>query len=340
MSGDRAVDLSDQVAVVTGGGRGIGRAHALALASRGAQVVVNDLGATNVDGTGPDASVAEEVAAEIRALGGDAVASSDDVSTVDGGDAIIATALERFGRLDVLIHNAGFIRSGPFGALSRADFDAVMGVNVGGALNVGQPAWRHMLEAGYGRILFTTSYAITGLAFKVPYATAKAALIGLTRTLAAEAAAEAMARPSLDLVVNAVSPLAETRLGGPSMQSVFGTQVLDPAMVAAAAVYLSSPACRLNGAVVQAGASHIGQIFYAMTDGWAKGTADLSPEDVRDHLPREPDLSQSFVLVSPSAATGRIAGRVLGDDDEAAARIEHWMAAFAPGANVVPESPR
>lgn len=146
---------------------------------------------------------------------------------------MVETALQEFGQLDIVIHNAGMIRSAPFAELSLDDFHAVMAVHVGGALHVGRPAWGHMLERGYGRMLLTTSGGVFGMAGGVPYSTAKAALIGMARSLKHEAD-----NSRADLKVNVVGPLADTRMGGPS-QPVFG-DLADPSQVSAVVAYLVS----------------------------------------------------------------------------------------------------
>ena len=145
-----------RVAVVTGGGRGLGRSYALLLASRGAKVVVNDSGGS-LDGEGVDSGPAERVVSEITAAGGQAVACTESVSTPEGGDSIVRTALEHYGRVDILIHNAGNVRRGSLKEMSYEDFDAVLDVHLRGAFNVVRPAFPLMCEAGYGRIVLTSS---------------------------------------------------------------------------------------------------------------------------------------------------------------------------------------
>ncbi len=171
-----------RVAVVTGAGRGIGRAHALLLAERGARVVVNDLGGS-MDGVGADAEPASTVAAEIVAAGGVAIADSSDVASAAGAQSLVDAAIERFGRLDVLVNNAGIIR---WAGLPEADEDNLashLAVHVMGSFNTTRAAWPQMVEQGYGRIVMTTSSGMFGLPNNLAYATAKAGVIGLTRSL-------------------------------------------------------------------------------------------------------------------------------------------------------------
>src|SRR5271163_1494406 len=175
-----------RVAVVTGAGRGLGRSYAMLLASRGAKVVVNDPGGS-LAGEGMDAVPADHVVSEITAAGGQAVACTESVTTREGGDAIIRTALEHYRRLDILIHNAGNVRRGSLKEMSHEDFDAVLDVHLRGAFNVVRPAFPVMCEAGYGRIVLTSSigglYGNHGVA---NYAAAKAGLIGLSNVVALE----------------------------------------------------------------------------------------------------------------------------------------------------------
>ena len=195
-----------RVAIVTGAGRGIGRAHALLLADRGASVVVNDLGGS-MEGLGADAGVAAGVAEEIVASGGAAAADGSDVATPAGARTLIETALERFGRLDILINNAGIIR---WAGLPDADEDNLashLAVHTVGSFNTTRAAWPHMVEQGYGRIVMTTSTGIFGLPQNLSYATAKAAVIGLTRSLKTAGA-------RYGIKINLIAPAAFTRMAG------------------------------------------------------------------------------------------------------------------------------
>ena len=271
------VDLSGQVAVVTGGGRGIGRAHALLLAERGAAVVVNDIGA-GIDGSGADADVAGEVVDEIERAGGRALASTDDVATPEGGAALVTKALDAFGSLELLVHNAGVVLAGPFADQPMADVRRVLDVHLLGAWHVGQPAWKAMAEGGYGRIVLTTSGAIFGHPMVGAYAAAKHGLIGLTKAMHQEAALS-----GLDIKVNAVAPIGATRMAREAQKERFG-DLMDPAAVAAVVVYLLSPQSPCSGEVFHAGGSHACRIFVGQTLGWAAGRAGVTPEEIADHL--------------------------------------------------------
>ena len=171
-----------RVAIVTGAGRGIGRAYALLLADRGASVVVNDLGGS-IGGSGADAGVASGVAEEIAAAGGAAIANGDDVAQAGGAQALVDAAIGEFGRLDILVNNAGIIRWAGFPRADAENLASHLAVHVAGSFNTTRAAWPHMVEQGYGRIVMTTSSGVFGLPENLSYATAKGAVIGLTRSL-------------------------------------------------------------------------------------------------------------------------------------------------------------
>lgn len=213
---DPAHDLgfAGRVAIVTGAGNGLGRAYALHLARHGARVVVNDLGG-GIRGDGPSANPAAEVVADIVAAGGDAVANTDSVATREGGEAIVATALDTWGRVDVVVNNAGVAPTGAgIDTLTEAEYGNVLGTHLDGAFHVTGPAWRHMREAGYGRVVNTWSGSVFGMPFVLPYATAKAAIIGMTRSLAAEGGEHG-------IKVNAVAPVAWTRMTASGFEQAY-----------------------------------------------------------------------------------------------------------------------
>ena len=180
----RTFRFDGRVAVITGGARGLGRSYALLLASRGAKVVVNDPG-TSLEGEGVDPGPAAELVREITAAGGEAIACIDSVATTAGGKAIVDTALERYGRLDILIHNAGITRRASIRDMTNEQFDTVLNVHLRGAFNVGQPAFTHMCDAGYGRVVLTSSIAaLYGEATVLNYSVAKAGIVGFANVLA------------------------------------------------------------------------------------------------------------------------------------------------------------
>lgn len=284
--------FDDQVAVITGAGGGLGRQYALLLASRGARVVVNDIGGS-VTGDGSDAVAAGAVTGEIRDLGGEAVADSHSVTSPEGGQAIIDTALNAWGRVDIVINNAGIVRDAPFEDMTADRFEPLLDVHLKGACYVTRPAWKAMCEQGYGRILNTCSAAgILGAAGMSNYGSAKTGLIGLTRVLAAEAAGR-------DIKVNAIAPIAYTRMlahsvdgaaqpDDPAAQAVLENLVsqylqrLDPALVAPVAAYLTHRDCPVSGEIYTVGAGHVSRFFIGRTRGFYR--PGLSIEDVRDHL--------------------------------------------------------
>ena len=197
--------FDDRVAVVTGAGRGLGRSYALLLASRGARVVVNDTG-TSLTGDGADPGPADEVVREIEAAGGQATACTESVATAVGGQAIIQAALDHFGRIDVLIHNAGTVRRASLTDMSYDDFDAVLDVHLRGAFHVVRPAFPLMRAARYGRIVLTSSIGgLYGNHDVANYAVAKAGVIGLSNVVALEGAAD-------DVKCNVIVPSAVTRM--------------------------------------------------------------------------------------------------------------------------------
>lgn len=250
--------FDDRVAVITGGGRGLGREYALLLASRGARVVVNDPGGS-LTGDGTDEGPAHEVVREIVAAGGQAVASTESVATAEGGKAIIAAATEHFGRIDILIHNAGIVRRGSLKELSYADFESVLDVHLRGAFHVVRPAFPLMCAAGYGRIVLTSSigglYGNHGVA---NYAAAKAGIVGLTNVAALEGAAEGV-------TCNAIIPGAVTRMAEGLDTSAYPPMGSD--LVAPAVGWLAHETCSVSGELFVAIAGRVARAFVAETPG-------------------------------------------------------------------------
>lgn len=260
-----------RVVVVTGAGRGIGRAYAHLLAARGARVVVNDLGGST-GGEGSDAAPAAGVVAEIVGAGGDAVADASDIASVAGARTLIETALDRYGRVDALINNAGIVR---WAALPDADVDNLarhLEVHVVGSFNTTKAVWSHMVEQGYGRIVMTTSAGVFGLPNNLGYAAAKGGVIGLTRSLATAAARHGIR-------VNAIAPAASTRMG--ARKGDEPDPEMDPDLVAPMAAYLAHEQCAANGEVYTAGAGRFARLFLATTPGYVHDSP--TPEDVAAH---------------------------------------------------------
>jgi len=266
------VDLrfDGRVAVVTGAGRGLGRAYALLLAERGAAVVVNDLGGA-VDGTGADAEPAAGVVAEIDAAGGRAVADASDVATEYGAGSLVARALDHFGRVDALVANAGIMRWGGFPGVDNDDLDRHLAVHLGGSFHTARAAWPHLVEQGYGRIVLTTSTGALGLRDNTAYATAKGAVLALARNLAVAGAKHGV-------TVNCIAPAASTRMsrGGNQLE-------LPEELVAPMVAYLAHEDCPVTGEVYTAGAGRFARLFIASTQGYVHAGSTPTPEDVAAH---------------------------------------------------------
>lgn len=275
----------NRVAVITGAGRGLGRAYALMLAARGARIVVNDTGGT-LTGDGTNTAPAQEVAAEITAAGGDAVASCESVTTAAGGQAIIQTALDHFGRVDILIHNAGTVRRGSLKELSYEDFDAVLDVHLRGAFHVVRPAFPLMCAAGYGRIVLTSSiggmYGNQGVA---NYAAAKAGLIGLSNVVALEGAAEGV-------LCNVIVPSAVTRMAEGLDISAYPP--MGPELVAPVVGFLAHESCSVSGEMLVAIAGRVARAVIAESPGVQRLAWTI--EDVAEQLYAVRDLNAPLVF--------------------------------------------
>ncbi|MGH9123526.1 MAG: SDR family oxidoreductase [Acidimicrobiales bacterium] len=265
--------FQDRVAVITGAGGGLGRQHALLLASRGAQVVVNDLGGS-VRGEGGDEGPAHRMAQEINDLGGVAVPDTHSVATPEGGAAIVQTALDAFGRVDIVINNAGILRDKAFHNMTPDLIDPVIDVHLRGAFNVTRPAWVKMREQSYGRVLNTASNAgILGNFGQANYGAAKMGLVGLTRVLAQEGV-------KYNIKVNAIAPVAGTRMTEELLGAL--AEKLDPALVSPIAAWLVHDDCPVTGEVYSAAGGRIARFFIGLTEGYYN--PHLTLEDVRDHF--------------------------------------------------------
>jgi NAD(P)-dependent dehydrogenase (short-subunit alcohol dehydrogenase family) len=262
-----------KVAVITGAGGGLGRSHALDLATRGALIVVNDLGGST-DGVGHSETAAQKVVDEVKAAGGEAVANYDSVATPEGGASIIKTAIDTFGRVDIIVNNAGILRDTSFKNMTPEQVNPVLDVHLRGAFYVTQPAWQLMRDQGYGRIINTSSAAgIFGNFGQTNYGAAKMGLVGLTRVLAVEGAKN-------NIKVNAIAPVAKTRM----TEELFGEAMdkLSPELVTPIVTYLAHEDCPVTGEVYSVGGGRVARIFVGVTPGHFD--ADLTPEGVRDNF--------------------------------------------------------
>lgn len=252
------LNFEHRVAVITGGARGLGRSYALLLASRGARVVVNDVGAS-MKGDGVDAGPAQEVVQEIKAAGGEAVACTESVATAAGGKAIIQSALDHYGRIDILIHNAGNVRRGSLKEMTYEDFEAVLDVHLRGAFHVVRPAFPVMCEAGYGRIVLTSSIGgLYGNHGVVNYSVAKAGMIGLSNVVALEGDAHGVK-------CNIIVPGAITRMAEGLDTSAYPP--MQPELVAPVVGWLTHESCSISGEMLIAIAGRVAKAFVAETPG-------------------------------------------------------------------------
>jgi len=269
-----------KVAIITGAGGGLGRSHALELARRGALVVVNDLGGS-VDGTGSGTTAAQAVVDEIAAAGGEAVANYDSVATPEGGRAIVQTALDTWGHIDIVINNAGILRDASFKNMDADKVGAVLDVHLRGAFNVTQPAWEHMRNQNYGRIVCTASGAgVFGNFGQTNYGAAKMGLVGLTRVLAVEGAKN-------NIKANAIAPVAKTRM----TEDILGPAAdrLLPELITPVVAYLAHEDCPVSGELYSCGGGRVARVFLGVTPGFTD--AALTPELVRDHFDQIRDES-------------------------------------------------
>jgi NAD(P)-dependent dehydrogenase (short-subunit alcohol dehydrogenase family) len=274
--------FDNRVAVITGAGRGLGRTYALLLASRGARIIVNDTGGS-LKGDGLDASPADEVVREIRAAGGEATAVTASVATPDGGRAIIDSAVEHYGRIDILIHNAGNVRYGSLKEITQEDFDAVLDVHLRGAFHVVRPAFVHMCKAGYGRVVLTSSIGgLYGNHRVVNYGVAKAGMIGLSKVVALEGAAEGVK-------CNIIVPGAVTRMAEGLDTSAYPPML--PELVAPVVGWLAHESCSITGEMLVSIAGRVAKTFIAETPGVYRGAWTIEEvgqqiEAIRDaHAP-------------------------------------------------------
>lgn len=271
------IDFTGRVAIVTGAGAGLGRQYALELAKRGAKVVVNDLGGTR-DGVGHDDAAANKVVEEIKALGGEAAPNYDNVSTVQGGENIVKTAIDNFGKVDILINNAGILRDKSFTKMEEDNWDNVVGVHMRGAYCVTKPAYANMRENGYGRIVMTTSGAgLFGNFGQSNYAAAKMGLIGLTNVLKLEGA-------KYNVKTNVIVPVAASRLTEDVLPPQF-FEKMKPDFIAPAVLYMCSELCQDSGMIINATLGYFSRTAIMTGPGViiGDGTVVPSPEEFMEN---------------------------------------------------------
>ena len=296
-------DLHDRVAIVTGAGGGLGRSHALQLARQGAAVVVNDIGGA-VDGTGTDVGAAQAVVDEIEAAGGRAVASTDGVDTWEGGRAIVATALDAFDRVDVVVNNAGILRDTSFAKLTPETLEAVLAVHLAGAFHVTHAAWPHLADQGHGRVIMTSSGSgLYGNFGQSNYGAAKMGLVGLTRTLSIEGARKG-------ITVNAIAPLARSRMTEGLMPEELLAR-LDPSWVSPLVGWLASDACTDTGHVYSVAGGYYSRVAVVEGTGIAFDHAP-SVDELADARDRLVDLGEWVEPGSLADQMERVAQRAAG----------------------------
>jgi NAD(P)-dependent dehydrogenase (short-subunit alcohol dehydrogenase family) len=322
--------FDDRVAVVTGAGRGIGRAHALALAARGAKVVVNDFGGS-IDGDGSDGSdgdigPAETVAREIRAASGDAVANGADVANPHAAGSLVNDGLRHFGRIDIIVANAGNLAMDSMPELELRQLTRHLDVHIIGSFNVVKAAWPHMTRQRYGRVVITSSVSLFGSPFMIAYATAKGGVMSLGRSLA-------VAGKDQGITVNLLAPVADTRMvtdpdlrkraqlpalaDGAELDPARGPELVTPMMLV-----LTSESCPVSGESLVAGVGRNARQFVAETRGLLD--LDIGPEELLDRWNEVVDPAASKIHASTPDAVAfreqlvsealRHAGRTSGGD--------------------------
>lgn len=278
------IDFDSQVVIVTGAGRGLGRLYAMEFARRGAAVVVNDLGGATRGG-GADPGVADEVVAEIKRAGGNAVASYDTVATPEGGAAIVQTAMDQFGRVDAVVSNAGILTTAEFDQLTSTQWRDMLSVHLNGAFHLSQPAFRAMKAQGYGRFVFISSSAgMFGVPHQAHYAAAKGGIFGLKNVIAIEGAAHG-------ILANNVLPWGSSRMiveatgGDQALLDMPLMRLLDPNLVTPLVVFLASRACNVSHHDYSAAAGRYARVFTGVGEGWLSEPGSLpTADDIAGHF--------------------------------------------------------
>lgn len=298
------IRFDGRVAIVTGAGTGLGRSHALALASRGASVVVNDLGGS-LNGQGQSSSAADTVVNEIKAMGGKAVANYNSVADAADAEKIVASAVDAFGRLDILVNNAGILRDKTLAKMDPADYEAVTRVHLFGSAFCTRAALPAMQKNSYGRVIMTTSNAgLFGNFGQSNYGAAKAGVIGLMNVVRIEAA-------KYGVLVNTIAPMAATRM----TENVMPAEMLPlfkPEFVSAAVAYLASEQCNVSGHTISASAGYVARVQIMSSPGVFFDTSkDLTPEMVADQWTNITDMSKAQGFDSAGAEMEYIAQQTM-----------------------------
>lgn len=297
------IDFTGRVAVVTGAGRGLGRLYALDLARRGASVVVNDIGGT-MHGVGSDTSVADRVVEEITKAGGRAVASYDSVDSAAGGQAIVASAVENFGRLDAVVSNAGIFNSIPFEQLSADDWRHMLRVHLDGGFYLSQPAYKVMQEQSYGRFVFISSSAGNfGQPMEAHYAAAKTGLVGLSNVIAIEGAAHGIS--SNTVLPTGFSRMVTETVGDENFLAESGfMRAIRPELVVPLVTFLASSSCTFTHRNYSACAGRYARVFVGLSDGWlADADSEPAAEDIESHLD---ELSSTDRFIVPDSIVDEV----------------------------------
>ena len=284
------ISFDGRVAVVTGGGGGLGRSYALELARRGARVVVNDLGGS-VDGSGSGTRAADAVVEEIKSAGGEALPNYDSVASPEGGEAIVGAGVEAFGTVDIVINNAGILRDRSFSNLTLEDLDGVLDTHLKGAFYVSMPAFKVMKEKGYGRFVHTSSNSgLFGNFGQSNYGAAKMGLVGLSNVLAIEGA-------KYGIHSNVIGPIARTRM----TESLLGpmAELVSPEQVMPMVIYLASEGNPYTHEIFTAGGGRYGRIFIGTNPGWFSGPKVVpSVEEIEAHMGQIRDVSSYEIPAS------------------------------------------
>jgi NAD(P)-dependent dehydrogenase (short-subunit alcohol dehydrogenase family) len=296
------IRLDNRVAIVTGAGAGLGRSHALLMAARGARVVVNDLGG-RLDGGGASQSAADAVVAEIKAAGGQAVANYDSVATPEGGQSILNTALDAFGTVDIVVHNAGIIRYKRLLEHTPEDFALTLGVHLNGSYYLSMAAFPVMKEKGYGRMVFTSSSGgMRGSADGVAYAAAKAGIIGLANVMA-------VAGAPYNVFSNSILPNAYTRMTE-MVVAERNREKVSPEFISPLVLYLCSEQCKLNHEMFACGAGTVAREILALAPGWrANSKAEFTPEAIAENIAQAMDMTNYSNPQTTEEETRLVAGR-------------------------------